>query len=78
MIGATGCVPFPVKHTEMVTPDVTGIVRDANGTPMSGIPVAVTGSHNDIACTFLFLHFCLLSTPKQDAVRTSARQTSPG
>jgi hypothetical protein len=51
VIGATGCVPFPVKHTEMVSPDVTGIVRDADGTPMSGIPVAVTGSHNDIACT---------------------------
>jgi hypothetical protein len=49
--GATACVPFPVKHAEMVTPEVTGILRDANGTPASGILVAVTGSHNDIACT---------------------------
>jgi len=49
LIGTLGC-PLPVRHTELVTAKVTGIVRDADGTPAAGITVAVTPSEGDVAC----------------------------
>lgn len=49
LIGALGC-PLPVRHTELVTAKVTGIVRETDGTPAVGIPVAVTPSEGDVAC----------------------------
>lgn len=49
LTAAIGC-PIPVRHTELVTAQVTGIVRESDGTPVPGIPVAVTRSEGDIAC----------------------------
>jgi hypothetical protein len=49
-MGTLGC-PIPVRHEELVTTKVTGIVREVDGTPAAGIPVAVTPSWGDVACT---------------------------
>jgi hypothetical protein len=49
LTAAIGC-PIPARHTELVTPQVTGIVRDSDGTSAAGIPVAVSPSDGDLAC----------------------------
>src|SRR5690348_2229089 len=49
LIGTLGC-PIPVRHTEFVSANVTGIIREVDGTPAVGVPVAVTPSVDDVAC----------------------------
>lgn len=50
IVATTGCIPLPIRHTELVTAEVTGTVREADGAPAAGIPVAVTASAGDMTC----------------------------
>src|SRR5712664_4135061 len=49
-VGASACVPLPIRHTEQVTASVIGTVRRSDGAPAAGLPVAVTASDEDSVC----------------------------
>ena len=45
------CIPLPIPHSELVTPQVAGTLEDSNGLPARGSLVALTPSEHDTLCT---------------------------
>jgi hypothetical protein len=53
-LGAAGCLPFP--HMERVSPELTGTYRHLDGTPVVGLPLAVSDDSRDSTCSSVLVH----------------------